>query len=54
MSGINLEDCKLITGEEYCKLKDPKFKGQTRLDANKQYYMCWESEGVMYKTLNTL
>lgn len=49
-----LEDFKLITNEEYSKLVDPKFEGQTRCDENNMYYMCWSSEGVLYKTHNKL
>jgi len=51
---IKLEDCKLITSSEYLLLENPIFKGQTRLNENNQYYMIWESNGVLYKTLNTL
>jgi hypothetical protein len=51
---IKLEDCKLITNQEYALLKEPKFKGQTHLDKDNMYYMIWESEGVLYKTHNKL
>ena len=50
----NLDDYKLITNNEYCELKDPIFKGQTRVDKDGMYYMCWESEGKLYKTYNKL
>jgi len=53
MSGINLDECKEITGSECVKLKDAQFKGQTRVVDN-WYWMVWESEGVMYKTHNQL
>lgn len=51
---IKLEDCILISNEEYLLLENPKFKGQTRLDSNNQYYMIWESNGKLYKTHNKL
>ena len=51
---IDLKDCKLITSDEYLLLENPIFKGQTRVDENNQYYMVWESKGVLYKTHNTL
>ena len=54
MNTINLDECKLITSEEYCKLNDPEFVGQTRVDENDMYYMVWKSEGVLYKTHNCL
>lgn len=51
---IKLEDCKLITNEEYLLLKNPKWMGQTSLDKDQMYWMVWESEGVLYKTHNHL
>jgi len=51
---INLDDCKLITAVEYCKLTNTEFVGQTRVDENMVYYMCWRSEGKLYKTKNIL
>ena len=54
MNGIKLSDCTLITGAEYMKLEDPEFMGQTRMNAECQYYMVWKCEGVLYKTFNTL
>lgn len=49
----DLSECKLITGEEYMKLKDPRFVGQTRVDKETSgYYMVWEQDGVYYKTYN--
>jgi len=51
---IKLEDCKLITGEEYLKLESPIFRGQTRVDENGMYYMVWEDKGILYKTHNKL
>ena len=54
MSGINLNECKLITAEEYCNLVDPEFVGQTRVDENDMYYMVWKSGGELYKTHNCL
>jgi hypothetical protein len=50
---VTLDQCKLITSEEYCALINPKFIGQTRV-TNNVYYMMWESEGVFYKTRNKL
>lgn len=51
---IKLEDCKLITNEEYLLLEKPIFKGQTRVDEKGYYYMVWESNGILYKTYNKL
>ena len=54
---IKLEDCKLITNEEYMTLKNSRFMGQTRLiieGEDRHYYMTWESEGILYKTKNRL
>lgn len=51
---VKLEDCKEITPEEYTMLANPIFKGQTKLDSNKMYWMVWESDGVLYKTHNKL
>ena len=51
---IKLEDCTLITNAEYDALKDPIFKGQTRLDKDGWYYMVWESENKLYKTKNRI
>ena len=39
MGEIKLEDCKQITSLEYMKLENPVFKGQTRTDAEKKYWM---------------
>lgn len=51
---VKLEECKLITSEEYLLLKNPQFRGQTRVDENGMYYMIWESEGILYKTHNKI
>jgi len=54
---VKLEDCKLITNEEYNVLADSfetEFVGQTRMDENNMYYMCWRINGALYKTHNTL
>ena len=50
----SLENYTLITSDEYMNLVNPQFKGQTRLDENNMYYMCWESEGKLYKTHSKL
>jgi hypothetical protein len=50
----SLDECKIITSVEYCELVNPIFQGQTRCDENNMYYMCWESEGKLYKTHNKL
>lgn len=50
MDAINLNDCILITNEQYCNLESPEFKGQISLDSNNMYYMIWESAGILYKT----
>jgi hypothetical protein len=53
--GVKLEDYKLITSAEYLLLEHPIFVGQTRVNGEtKQYYICWEDDGKLYKTLNTL
>ena len=49
-----LEECTLITNSQYSNLVNPKFEGQTICDENNMYYMCWSSEGIMYKTHNKL
>jgi hypothetical protein len=51
---IKLEDCILITNEEYSELDSPKFAGQTRVDTEGWYYMVWECQGKYYKTHNKL
>jgi len=49
-----LTDFELITHEEYNKLDDPNFIGQTRVIDNK-YYMCWVTkDGRLVKTESTL
>lgn len=51
---MNLEDCVEITSSEYINLVSPIFKGQTRCDENDMYWMCFESEGILYKIHNKL
>lgn len=52
---INLDLCTLITNEEYCKLPNPIFKGQTKINEETGgYYMVWESNGILYKTFNIM
>lgn len=54
MNYPNLEDCKLITSNEYCNLKDPIFIGQTRVNSNNKYFMVWKDNDILYKTENTI
>lgn len=49
---VQLDQCQLITSSEYNALKDPKFIGQTGVNNDGEYFMCWESDGVSYKTKN--
>lgn len=49
-----LEQAKEITSSQYMDLKNPIFKGQTRVDENSQYWMVFEDNGVLYKIHNTL
>lgn len=51
---IELMNCKLITSADYCKLIDPQFVGQTRLDENDMYYVVVQCEGQLYKIHNKL
>jgi hypothetical protein len=50
---MKLSDLTLITGDEYMKLKNPEFVGQTTVKEG-MYYMCWRSEGKLFKTHNKL
>lgn len=54
MSQVNLNECTLITSEEYINLIDPVFVGQTRLDDNKMYWMVFQVGNVYYKIHNQL
>lgn len=54
MNNVKLEDCELITNNQYMNLIDPEFVGQTRINKDNIYYMCWKSEGKLYKTKNKL
>ena len=49
-----LEKAKEIPVRDYIKLENPIFKGQTPVDNNLKYQMVFESNGVLYKTHNTL
>lgn len=49
-----LEQAKEITSSQYMDLKNPIFKGQTRLNENYQYWVVVEDNGVLYKIHNTL
>jgi hypothetical protein len=51
---VKLEECKLITGLQYCKLDNPEFVGQTTLMEDGFYYMVWKSNEKLYKTKNKL
>lgn len=48
-----LDECTLISSQEYMDLHEPEFVGQTRVVAG-TYYMVWKAEGKLYKTKNTL
>jgi hypothetical protein len=50
---MKLEDYELITSDQYDLLVDPQFEGQTRVVDN-IYYMCWSSNGKLYKTQSKL
>ena len=49
-----LNIAKEISSSDYMNLKNPEFKGQTRLDVNYQYWMVFEDNGVLYKIHNSL
>jgi len=50
----DLDSYTLITNEEYAELINPQFEGQTRLDSDGFYYMCWTTTDGKYKTKNQL
>ena len=55
MTNIDLDNCKTLPSKEYLNLKDPEFKGQTRVDPDTgKYWMVFESEGQLYKFEHTL
>lgn len=54
MSDKEISEATLISNEQYCKLLSPKFMGQTRLHANKQYKMYWQQDDILYYTVNDL
>ena len=54
MQNTNLNDCELITSSQYCKLENPEFIGQTRIQEDNTYYMVWKCNNKLYKTQNTL
>jgi hypothetical protein len=45
---------KLITNQEYSKLTNPQFIGQTRPDKEGFYQMHWENNGIKYYTINKI
>ena len=49
-----LSEFTLITNEEFIKLKNPEYVGQTSANEAGLYYMCFESEGKLYKIRNIL
>lgn len=51
---MNIEKFKLISNADYLALESPEFVGQTKLDSNDCYYMCWKVGTNLYKTLNKL
>lgn len=40
----------LIPVEDYYKLNNPIFRGQTALNNELMYYMFWECDGQFFKT----
>lgn len=54
MKNISLDNCTFLPVKEYINLVNPKFKAQTRADEQGCYWMIFESEGVLYKTFNSL
>jgi hypothetical protein len=54
---LKLEDCQLISYYDLMSItggESPKFEGQTRIDKDNMYYMCWSWDGKFYKTHNKL
>jgi len=51
---MDINQFKTITNQEYLNLKDPEFIGQTKLNTNNEYWMCWFSAGTYYKTKNKI
>ena len=49
-----LEQAIELEASEYSNLKNPIFKGQTRLDDNYSYWIVFEEEGKLYKFYKTL
>lgn len=49
-----LAQAKQIDVNEYIDLENPIFKGQTRPTETGEYWMVFESNGVLYKTFNVL
>lgn len=44
-----LDSAKEISNSEYLLLKNPIFKAQSACDAEKKYWVIFESDGVKYK-----
>lgn len=49
-----LNEAKEIELYKYMQLKNPIFKGQSRVDKDNMYWMIFEDDGILYKTRNRL
>lgn len=49
---IKLTDCKQISSIDCNDLKEPKFRAQTVLNSENEYWTVHESEGELYKVLH--
>jgi hypothetical protein len=54
MDTIRIDDCIVITNDEWIKLVRPEYVGQTKPDSNDMFYMVWRHEGKNYATHNKL
>lgn len=51
---VKLEECVEITTTQYVELKDPQFIGQTRVNADGDYWMVSEDNNITYKVKHNL
>ena len=51
---MKLEDFTEVSGEDWMKLSDPEFVGQTRPAEEGIYWMCWKHDGKLYRTKNSI
>ena len=49
-----LKLAKQIPSTQYMDLKNPIFKGQSRVDDNRMYWTVYEDNGILYKIHNRL